>query len=97
VTGAGGAVTITSFVTAISPGEEDSLSVHSSKPDDSCDLAVTLPSGYTSESHGLGVARANAAGNVTWTWKIGTSTGAGTARATVTCGAGRALRDFVIR
>jgi hypothetical protein len=95
--GAGGALAITSFVSAISPGDEDSLSVRSSRANDSCDLVVTLPSGYVSESQGLGPARTNAAGNVTWTWKIGTSTDPGTARATVTCGAGRVVRDFSIR
>jgi cardiolipin synthase len=92
-----GAVTITSFKSAISPGDEDSLRVHTSKPNDSCDLKVTLPSGYTSESHGLGIARGNAHGDVTWTWKIGTRTNPGTARATITCGAGSIKRDFVIR
>jgi phosphatidylserine/phosphatidylglycerophosphate/cardiolipin synthase-like enzyme len=95
--GAGSAVTITSFEGAISPGDEDSLSVHSSKPNDSCNLEVTLPSGYTSESHGLGIARANAGGDVTWTWEIGTSTNPGTARASVTCASGRVQKDFVIR
>jgi hypothetical protein len=73
------------------------LSVHSSKPDDTCDLVVTLPSGYTSESHGLGSARANASGDVTWTWEIGPSTDPGTALATITCGAGTLQRTFQIR
>jgi phosphatidylserine/phosphatidylglycerophosphate/cardiolipin synthase-like enzyme len=91
------ALRITSFVGALSPGAEDSLSVHSTKADDSCDLEITLTSGYVSESHGLGRARGNASGNATWTWMIGTNTGPGTAHATVTCGAGRISRNFVIR
>jgi hypothetical protein len=92
-----GSLRVTSFEGSITPGEEDSLSVHSSKPDDTCDLVVTLPSGYTSESHGLGSARANASGDVTWTWEIGPSTDPGTALATITCGAGTLQRTFQIR
>jgi cardiolipin synthase len=92
-----GTLTVTSFESSISPGDEDSLSIHSPKPSDACDLVVTLPSGYTSESHGLGSARANASGDVTWTWEIGPSTDPGTARASVTCGAGSLSRSFQIR
>jgi phosphatidylserine/phosphatidylglycerophosphate/cardiolipin synthase-like enzyme len=90
------AVSITSFVSSITRGAEDSLSVHSQKADDSCSLRVVLPSGYVSQSHGLGAARANGAGDVTWTWEIGPNTDPGTARATVTCGAGSVSRDFTI-
>jgi hypothetical protein len=95
--GGGSAVTVTSFKASISPGDEDSLSVHSPKADDSCDLAITLPSGYRSESHGLGEARANAAGDVTWTWEIGPSTDPGTAHASITCSAGSTQGSFQIR
>jgi cardiolipin synthase len=94
--GGGSPVTITSFESSVSPGAEDSLSVRA-KPNDACDLVVTLPSGYISESHGLGVARANAGGVVTWTWEIGPSTDSGTARAVVTCGDARVQRSFQIR
>jgi cardiolipin synthase A/B len=92
-----GTLTVTSFESSISPGAEDSLSIHSPRANDSCDLIVTLPSGYTSESHGLGQARATASGNVTWTWEIGPSTDPGTARASITCGAGSVQRTFQIR
>lgn len=92
----GSSVTITSFESSVSPGAEDSLSVHS-RPNDACDLVVTLPSGYISESHGLGDARTNPNGNVTWTWEIGPSTDPGTANAAITCGAGRVRRTFQIR
>jgi phosphatidylserine/phosphatidylglycerophosphate/cardiolipin synthase-like enzyme len=92
-----GTLTVTSFESSISPGAKDSLSIHSPRANDSCDLTVTLPSGYTSESHGLGQARANASGNVTWTWEIGPSTDPGTARASITCGAGSVQRTFQIR
>ena len=91
------ALTITSFVSSISPGSEDTLRVHSSRPDDTCILRVVLLSGYVSESRGLGSARANAVGSVTWTWEIGPNTGAGTALATIACGAGTLRRGFTIR
>jgi cardiolipin synthase len=92
----GHGVTITSVIASIRPGEYESLGAHSAKADDGCSLSVVLPSGYSSESHGLGHSTANANGNVTWSWKIGTSTDPGTATATVTCTAGRASRSFTI-
>jgi len=91
------AVAITSFQSSIGPGDEDSLSVHVSKSGESCDLKITLPSGYASESHGLGAADANAGGNITWTWEIGPSTDPGTARATISCTDGSVQRTFQIR
>jgi cardiolipin synthase A/B len=93
----GSSVTVTSLESSVSPGAEVSLSAHSPKADDSCDLSITLPSGYVSESRGLGTARANADGNVTWTWEIGPSTDPGTATASITCSAGSARRTFQIR
>ncbi len=95
--GGGSGVTVTSIEDSVSPGAEDSLSVHSPKADDSCDLSITLPSGYVSQSRGLGTARANAAGDVTWTWEIGPSTDPGTATAAITCTAGSVRRTFQIR
>jgi cardiolipin synthase A/B len=96
VAASGHGVTITSVVATVRPGDYESLSAHSTKPDDSCSLSVMLPSGYASESSGLGHAAANADGNATWSWKIGTSTDSGTATATVTCTTGRASRSFAI-
>jgi phosphatidylserine/phosphatidylglycerophosphate/cardiolipin synthase-like enzyme len=93
----GSSVAITSFEGSVSPGAEDTLRVHTSKSGESCDLKVTLPSGYESESHGLGAAISDAAGNVTWTWEIGPSTNPGTARATIDCTDGSVQRDFQIR
>jgi phosphatidylserine/phosphatidylglycerophosphate/cardiolipin synthase-like enzyme len=92
-----GSLAVTAFEASIDPGDEDSLSIHSPKPNDTCDLVITLPSGYTSESHGLGSARTNASGDVTWTWEIGPSTDPGTARASITCSAGSVERSFQIR
>jgi phosphatidylserine/phosphatidylglycerophosphate/cardiolipin synthase-like enzyme len=95
-TSSGGAVSITAFEASIARGAEDSLSVHSRTADDTCSLRVVLSSGYVSESQGLGSARANSAGNVTWGWEIGPDTDPGTAHATVTCGAGSVSRSFTI-
>jgi len=70
--------------------------VHSSKPSDSCTLAVTLPSGRASTESGLGATAANASGNATWTWLIGSTTAAGTAHVSVICSAGSATGTFTI-
>ena len=95
--GGGPAITVTSFERSIGPGDEDSLSVHTSRADESCDLTITLPSGYTSESRGLGATRTDGAGDATWTWEIGPSTDPGTARATITCTVGTLEKSFQIR
>jgi hypothetical protein len=91
-----GAVTITSLIGSIAPGGHESLTVHSSKSGDSCTLAVTLPSGRLSTARGLGTTTANASGVATWTWLIGSTTGAGTARVSVSCGAGTVAGSFTI-
>ncbi len=91
-----GAVTITSLIGSIAPGGHESLTVHSSKSDDSCTLAVTLPSGRSSTARGLGTTTANASGVATWTWLIGSTTGAGTARVSVSCSAGTVAGSFTI-
>lgn len=95
--GSGAGVTVTAFLASVSAGDEDSLSIHSSRANDTCALGVVLPSGYTSESEGLGSERANAGGDDTWTWEVGPSTDRGTAHATITCGAGTVRRNFTIR
>jgi cardiolipin synthase A/B len=89
-------VSITSFRSAIAPGAEDSLVAHSSLAGDSCSLSVQLPSGYASESKGLGPATANQSGKITWQWEIGPSTRAGTATASVACRSGSIERSFAI-
>jgi cardiolipin synthase len=89
-------VSITSFQSSIAPGAEDSLVAHSSLAGDSCSLSVELPSGYASESKGLGPTTANQSGNVTWQWEIGPSTRAGTATASVSCKSGSITRSFTI-
>ncbi len=89
-------VKITSLINLVAPGDHESLAVHSSKPGDSCTLAVTLPSGRTSTEGGLGATAANASGDATWTWLIGSTTGAGTAHVSVICSAGTAVGNFTI-
>jgi hypothetical protein len=91
-----GAVKITSLISSVAPGSHESLTVHSSKPNDSCSLAVTLPSGRASTESGLGATAANASGDATWTWLIGSTTGAGTAQVSVRCRAGSAAGTFTI-
>jgi hypothetical protein len=91
-----GSVRITSLISSVAPGGHESLTVHSSKPNDSCTLAVTLPSGRASTESGLGATAANASGDATWTWLIGSTTGAGTAQVSVSCSAGSAAGTFRI-
>ena len=87
---------ITSFDASVRPGQVDSLSVHSPRARDTCVLDVLLPSGRASASQGLGPKNADAGGNLTWTWRIGTNTGAGEAHARVSCGAGVVVRNFTV-
>jgi hypothetical protein len=49
-----------------------------------------------SSARGLGPTAADARGDATWTWTIGSRTGAGIARVTVTCDAGVARSTFVV-
>ena len=89
------AVKITSLTNPVLPGETARLTTQS-RPLDTCRLSVTLPSGNASESKGLGATTATTAGVATWTWKIGTSTGRGTAHAFVQCSTGSASKPFTI-
>ena len=58
------------------------------KPQASCTIVVTYPDGYVSQASELqGSRTANGAGQVTWSWHVG-STVTGTAHAAVTCTAG---------
>ena len=91
-----GSVKITSLIKSVAPGGHESLTVHSSKPSDSCTLAVTLPSGRVSTESGLGRTTADASGDATWKWLIGSTTGAGTAQVSVNCSTGSAAGTFTI-
>jgi len=92
----GSGLVIISFMASVSPGQYASLSVHSPRAGDSCNLSVTLPSGNLSSSSGLGQASADANGRASWTWKIGTRTRAGTATARVACSAGTLVLSFKV-
>jgi hypothetical protein len=91
-----GALKIISLISPVAPGSHESLTVHSNKPSDSCTLAVTLPSGRASTESGLGTTTANASGDATWMWLIGSNTDAGTAQVSVSCSAGSAAGTFTI-
>ena len=90
------AVAIVSLVSPVSPGSTETLIAHSSKAGDSCTLTVTLPSGRVSTASGLGRASTDGSGTIRWTWKIGSSTGAGTATAVVSCADATTSRSFAI-
>lgn len=89
-------VRISVDLASVAPGGTQTLNARSKRPKDSCDLVVILPSGRRSTAEGLGTTRADARGDASWTWRIGSRTGAGTAQATVTCGAGVAHGTFVV-
>jgi hypothetical protein len=89
-------VKISYVVASVAPGGTETLDAHSSKPKDSCNLVVILPSGRQSTAGGLGTTSADASGDATWTWQVGSRTGAGTAQVTVTCSAGVAHGSFVV-
>jgi hypothetical protein len=91
-----GGLAMTSFTASVSPSQYVNLRIHSPKVGDSCNLSVVLPSGNSSRSSGLGKSSADGHGNVSWTWKIGSGTRAGTASATVTCSVGTLTRSFQI-
>lgn len=91
-----GAVSVTQVLSPIAPGSYELLKARSPKADDACSLSVTLPSGAASQSNGLGVTTATAAGELLWTWLIGTRTAPGTATALVSCTAGSTSKSFVI-
>jgi hypothetical protein len=67
------------------------------KPARSCSIVVYYKSG-PSHARGLDAKRPNAAGRVTWSWKVGTNTTPGRWRIVVSCGAAGTLdTSFVVR
>ena len=77
----------------VNPGQNITLAAKG-PADDACTITVTYASGHVSTASGLGPASTDADGNVSWTWKVGTSTGAGTATADVACGSLSARGTF---
>jgi hypothetical protein len=81
-------VKISSLPALVKPGANVTLTAVTS-PGAKCSASVTYASGHLSTAKGLVPEPvAGASGKVSWTWLIGTSTGAGTSTATVTCSLG---------
>jgi hypothetical protein len=81
-------VTITSLPASISHGSNATMTA-ATAPGASCSARVVYASGTVSTAAGLQTTpTADASGNVSWTWKVGTSTGPGTSTASVTCSLG---------
>jgi hypothetical protein len=93
--GATGAVSVTSLASPVAPGALEQLGARA-RPGASCTLSVTLPSGRVSTASGLGAALVASDGLVSWSWRIGSTTGAGVAVATIECGSSRATASFVV-
>jgi hypothetical protein len=79
-------VQITSLTSPVAAGADATLTA-STAPGASCSIVVEYKSGPSSAS-GLGPATADAVGDVSWTWRVGSRTTAGTWPITVTCAAG---------
>jgi hypothetical protein len=83
-------VTITSLPASIAPGANATLTAATS-PGATCGASVTYGSGTVSSAAGLKAQPvAGSSGSVSWTWKVGSSTKAGTSTAEVTCTLGGA-------
>ena len=76
-------VSITSLPASVAPGANATLSATTS-PGATCTPTITYHSGTVSKAQGLGPQVATS-GKVSWTWKVGSSTGSGISTAEVTC------------
>ncbi len=76
-------VHITSLPASVSHGANATL-VAVTSPGATCTPTITYHSGTVSKAQGLGPQVATS-GTVSWTWKVGSSTGSGTSTAEVTC------------
>jgi hypothetical protein len=79
-------VRVTALTSPVAPGATATLTAHTAGGA-SCTIVVEYRSGPSSAS-GLGPATADAGGDVSWTWRVGSRTTAGTWPITVTCAAG---------
>jgi len=77
----------------VNPGQNITLTAQTSAGA-SCSITVTYASGTVSQAQGLDPHTASSSGRVSWTWKVGTRTGAGTATARVECGNKSATGTF---
>lgn len=81
-------VSIAGLPASVKPGANATL-VAVTAPGATCAASVRYASGTISTAAGLQTHPvAGSTGQVSWTWKVGTTTGAGTATATVTCSLG---------
>jgi len=81
---AGATVTIVSVTSPISRGGTARL-VAKGPPGAACRLAYTTPAGTPSTANGLGLATADSAGDLNWSWNISGSTNLGTGKVSLTC------------
>jgi hypothetical protein len=93
-------VNITSLPASVAHGANATL-VAVTSPGATCSASVTYASGTVSGAAGLQTKPvADSSGTVSWTWKVGASTGPGTSHADVTCSLGgdsaTASKDFEI-
>lgn len=86
------ATTITKYPGTVRKGAYASVSVHTAARA-SCSVAVYYKSGR-SVAAGLYTKRATSAGNVSWTWKVGTRTTPGSWPVVISCG-GSTVRTVV--
>jgi hypothetical protein len=93
-------VNITSLPASVAHGANATLDAVTS-PGATCSASVTYASGTVSGAAGLQAKPvADSSGTVSWTWKVGASTGPGTSHADVTCSLGgdsaTASKDFEV-
>jgi micrococcal nuclease len=89
-----GAVQIVSALGA-RPGGTASITAKA-PPGASCSIAYTTPAGTPSTAQGLVPKTADSAGNVSWTWSIGTATRPGTGTVAVSCNGATARSSITI-
>jgi hypothetical protein len=77
------------------PGDCASVTVRV-VPNAECLIVYLTPSGRISKAHGLGSTVADANGQASWTWCIGSHTRPGTGHIIVTCNGERAETDITI-
>jgi hypothetical protein len=81
-------VSITSLPASLAPGANAKMTAQT-LPGASCTAKVTYHSGTVSGAGGLAGARVTpSTGTLSWTWTVGSTTGAGTSTAVVTCSLG---------
>jgi hypothetical protein len=93
-------VSITALPASVAHGANATLGALTS-PGATCSASVTYASGTVSSAAGLQTHPvADSSGTVSWTWKVGSSTGTGTSHAYVTCSLGgdsaSAGKDFAV-